>query len=37
VLTRNSSEADKDGQAKKKEPALPVLLIEVKDRDAARP
>jgi hypothetical protein len=32
-----SSEADKDGQAKKKEPTMPALLIEVKDRDAARP
>jgi hypothetical protein len=30
------SEVDKDGQ-KKKEPAMPALLIEVKDRDAARP
>jgi hypothetical protein len=37
VPARNSSEADKDGQAKKKEPAMPALLIEVKDRDAARP
>jgi len=32
-----SSEADKDGQEKKKEPTMPALLIEVKDRDAARP
>jgi hypothetical protein len=32
----SSSEVDKDGQ-KKKEPAMPALLIEVKDRDAARP
>src|SRR4029077_13692354 len=37
VSTRSSSEADKDGEAKKKEPAMPALLIEVKDRDAARP
>jgi len=34
-LPTPNSEADKDG--KKKEPALPILLIEVKDRDAARP
>jgi len=35
----NSSEpdADKDGKVQKKEPAMPVLLIEVRDRDAARP
>lgn len=32
-----SSEADKDPKAVKKEPAMPALLIEVKDRDAARP
>jgi len=35
--TTNSSEADKDAQAEKKESVLPALLIEVKDRDAARP
>lgn len=28
--------ADKDGQDQKKEPAMPALLIEVKDREAAR-
>lgn len=37
VPTPKSPEADKDGKPAKKEPALPVLLIEVKDREAARP
>jgi hypothetical protein len=32
-----SSDADKDAQGQKKQPAMPELLIEVKDRDAARP
>jgi hypothetical protein len=37
VPTPKSPETDKDGKAAKKEPALPILLIEVKDREAARP
>jgi hypothetical protein len=37
VPTPKSTETDKDGEPAKKESALPVLLIEVKDRDAARP
>ena len=37
VAATKSSEADKDGPDQKKQPALPALLIEVKDRDAARP
>ena len=37
VSATKSSEADKDGPDQKKQPALPALLIEVKDRDAARP
>jgi len=32
-----SSDANKDEQGQKKQPAMPELLIEVKDRDAARP
>jgi hypothetical protein len=36
-LPTPDSERDKDSKDKKKEPAFPVLLIEVKDRDAARP
>jgi hypothetical protein len=36
-MPTQSADADKDGKAQKKEPAMPALLIEVKDRDAARP
>src|SRR5205807_2590596 len=32
----NQSSSDKSGEQKKPEPAVPVLLIEVRDRDAVR-
>jgi hypothetical protein len=36
-LSVSESPTDKDKQDQKKQPAMPALLIEVKDRDAARP
>ena len=37
VPAEKSADGDKNGQDQKKQPAFPVLLIEVKNRDAARP